>query len=185
MGSPYSPWAGVLVNGGKGEYVFSRCCTLVKTRRHPTYQGEQRTYAGMHLQGWHCPWRLPCASMLISSSSSQGGPWQVICSQKTPPELTFNIYHGGSILWRKYMQNISMLITEQIFCAERARNNFFLLLFSCTKLRGTPPPLPVASREGHTELFTLLLYLYFQIVLGINCYWSPDLISINFSNSLI
>lgn len=69
------------------------------------------------------------------------------------------------------MQNISMLITEQIFCAERARNNFFRLLFSCTKLRGTPPPtLPVASREGHAELFTLLHYLYFQIVLGINCY---------------
>lgn len=68
------------------------------------------------------------------------------------------------------MQNIYMLIIEQMFCAERARNSFFLLLLSCTTLRGTPPTFPVASWGGHAELFTLLHYLYFQIVLGINWY---------------
>lgn len=49
-----------------------------------------------------------------------------------------------------------------------------------------PPPHSLLLLGGeHAELFTLLHYLYFQIVLGINWYWSPDLISIVFSNSLI
>lgn len=92
-----------------------------------------------------------------------------------------------SHLWRKYMQSIAM----QMFWS--ARNSFF---FCCHahKLRGTPPPShqpPLvacclgAGVKGNTELFTLLHYLHFQIVPGINCYRSPGLISINFSNSLI
>lgn len=155
------------MNGGKGEYTVGRRSTLVRTRRHPTYQREPHAYAGMHLQGRHCPWRLPCASMLISSSSSQGGPWRVICSQKTPPELTFNIYNRGSILWRKYMQNIYMLIIEQMFCAERARNSFFLLLLSCTTLRGNPPPtFPVASWGGACRVIYFITLFIFS-----DCSW--------------
>lgn len=156
------------MNGGKGEYTVGRRSTLVRTRRHPTYQREPHAYAGMHLQGRHCPWRLPCASMLISSSSSQGGPWRVICSQKTPPELTFNIYNRGSILWRKYMQNIYMLIIEQMFCAERARNSFFLLLLSCTTLRGTPPPHSLLLLGGGMQSYLLYYIIYiFRLFLGL------------------
>lgn len=70
------------------------------------------------------------------------------------------------------MQNLSMLIIEQMFCCRGQGTVSFSLCSPAQKLRGTPhPTLPIASvGAGHVELFTLLHYLYFQIVLRINCY---------------
>lgn len=67
------------------------------------------------------------------------------------------------------MQNISMLIIEQTFCAERARNSFFLLLLSCTTLRGTlPPHIPYCFLGGSMQSYLLYYIIYiFRLFLGL------------------
>lgn len=107
-----------------------------------------------------------CTSMLFSSSSSQGGPWQVICSQKTPPELIFNIYNGGSILWRKCMQNTAMLFKEQMFCLRRQETISLSFCSHARKLKMlSSPTLPVASRGAHRVIYFITLFTF------LDCSW--------------
>ena len=83
-------------------------------------------------------------------------------------EITFNIYNGGSIPCRKYMQNIAMLIKEQTFWEGKKQ---FPSPFAVTRTHSGAPRLmlPVASaRLGGMQSYLLYYIIYiFRLFLGL------------------